>query len=128
MYGRYLELSRAVVFGGVGQDPQVRALARGVDILVATPGRLLDLMGQGFVRLDRLEVFVLDEADRMLDMGFIHDVRRVDSGPAQATPDAAVLGHHADPRSPGWRTAFSPTRSRSRFIRSPRPSSRSSSA
>jgi ATP-dependent RNA helicase RhlE len=77
VYGRYLELSRAVVFGGVGQDPQVRALARGVDILVATPGRLLDLLGQGFVRLDRLEVFVLDEADRMLDMGFIHDVRRV---------------------------------------------------
>ncbi len=77
VYGRYLELSRAVVFGGVGQDPQVRALARGVDVLVATPGRLLDLLGQGFVRLDRLEVFVLDEADRMLDMGFIHDVRRV---------------------------------------------------
>jgi ATP-dependent RNA helicase RhlE len=77
VYGRYLELSRAVVCGGVGQDPQVRALARGVDVLVATPGRLLDLLGQGFVRLDRLEVFVLDEADRMLDMGFIHDVRRV---------------------------------------------------
>jgi ATP-dependent RNA helicase RhlE len=76
-YGRYLELSRAVLFGGVGQDPQVRALARGVDILVATPGRLLDLLGQSFVRLDRLEMFVLDEADRMLDMGFIHDVQRV---------------------------------------------------
>jgi ATP-dependent RNA helicase RhlE len=77
VYGRYLKLTRAVVFGGVGQSPQVRALARGVDILVATPGRLLDLMGQGFVRLDRLAVFVLDEADRMLDMGFIHDVQRV---------------------------------------------------
>ena len=77
VYGRYLELSCAVTFGGVGQNPQVRALARGVDVLVATPGRLLDLMGQGFVRLDRLEVFVLDEADRMLDMGFIHDVQRV---------------------------------------------------
>ena len=76
-YGRYLELKSTVVFGGVGQDPQVKALARGVDVLVATPGRLLDLMGQGLVRLDRLEVFVLDEADRMLDMGFIHDVRRV---------------------------------------------------
>jgi ATP-dependent RNA helicase RhlE len=76
-YGRYLKLNSTVVFGGVGQDPQVRALARGVDILVATPGRLLDLMGQRLVRLDRLEVFVLDEADRMLDMGFIHDVRRV---------------------------------------------------
>jgi ATP-dependent RNA helicase RhlE len=76
-YGRYLRLSPAVIFGGVGQDPQVKALARGVDVLVATPGRLLDLMGQGCVRLDRVAVFVLDEADRMLDMGFIHDVRRV---------------------------------------------------
>jgi ATP-dependent RNA helicase RhlE len=76
-YGRHLKLSCAVMFGGVGKNPQVRALARGVDVLVATPGRLLDLMGQGFVRLDRLEVFVLDEADRMLDMGFIHDVQRV---------------------------------------------------
>ncbi len=77
VYGRHLRLSRAVVFGGVGQFPQVKALARGVDVLVATPGRLLDLMGQKHLRLDSLEVFVLDEADRMLDMGFIHDVRRV---------------------------------------------------
>jgi ATP-dependent RNA helicase RhlE len=76
-YGKFLELRCTVVFGGVGQAPQARALARGVDVLVATPGRLLDLMGQGLVRLDRLEVFVLDEADRMLDMGFIHDVRKV---------------------------------------------------
>jgi ATP-dependent RNA helicase RhlE len=76
-YGRHLRLGCAVVFGGVGQDRQVKALARGIDILVATPGRLLDLMGQGLARLDRLEVFVLDEADRMLDMGFIHDVKRV---------------------------------------------------
>jgi ATP-dependent RNA helicase RhlE len=76
-YGRYLKLNCAVVFGGVGQGQQVRALARGVDVLIATPGRLLDLMSQGLVRLDRLEVFVLDEADRMLDMGFIHDVRKV---------------------------------------------------
>jgi ATP-dependent RNA helicase RhlE len=76
-YGRHLRVSCAVVFGGVGQGPQVRALARGVDVLVATPGRLLDLMGQRLVRFDRLEVFVLDEADRMLDMGFIHDVREV---------------------------------------------------
>jgi ATP-dependent RNA helicase RhlE len=76
-YGRFLKLRSAVVFGGVGQSQQVRALARGVDVLIATPGRLLDLMGQGLARLDRLEVFVLDEADRMLDMGFIHDVRKV---------------------------------------------------
>jgi ATP-dependent RNA helicase RhlE len=76
-YGRHLGLRHAVVFGGVGQKPQVDALLRGVDVLVATPGRLLDLMGQGHVRLASLEVFVLDEADRMLDMGFIHDVKRI---------------------------------------------------
>ena len=76
-YGRHLHLRLALVYGGVGQKPQVDALARGVDILVATPGRLLDLMGQGHVRLERVQVFVLDEADRMLDMGFIHDVRRI---------------------------------------------------
>jgi ATP-dependent RNA helicase RhlE len=75
--GRNTGLRHSVVFGGVGQRPQEEALRRGVDVLVATPGRLLDLMNQGFVRLDRLDVFVLDEADRMLDMGFIHDVRRV---------------------------------------------------
>ncbi len=76
-YGRYLRLSRAVVYGGVGQQPQVRAMERGVDILVATPGRLLDLINQRHIFLDKLEVFVLDEADRMLDMGFIHDIRRI---------------------------------------------------
>jgi ATP-dependent RNA helicase RhlE len=76
-YGRNLGLRHAVVFGGVGQHPQALALARGLDILVATPGRLLDLMGQNLARLDKLEIFVLDEADRMLDMGFIHDVRRI---------------------------------------------------
>ncbi len=76
-YGRHLNLRHTVIFGGVGQNPQVAALKRGVDILVATPGRLMDLYDQGFVRLDRLEIFVLDEADRMLDMGFIHDVRKI---------------------------------------------------
>lgn len=76
-YGRHLPLRHTVIFGGVGQKPQTDALARGVDILVATPGRLLDLMGQGYVDLKQLEVFVLDEADRMLDMGFIHDVKKV---------------------------------------------------
>ncbi|MCF8244289.1 MAG: DEAD/DEAH box helicase [Saprospiraceae bacterium] len=76
-YGRHLKLRNFVVFGGVGQRPQEDALRRGVDILIATPGRLLDLMNQGFVSLEKLEIFVLDEADRMLDMGFIHDVRRV---------------------------------------------------
>ncbi len=76
-YGRHLPLKHTVVFGGVGQSPQEAALRRGVDILVATPGRLLDLMQQGIIRLTGIEIFVLDEADRMLDMGFIHDVRRV---------------------------------------------------
>jgi ATP-dependent RNA helicase RhlE len=76
-YGRHLNLRHTVVLGGVGQQPQVKALARGVDTLVATPGRLLDLMEQGHVMLDRVECMVLDEADRMLDMGFIRDVRRI---------------------------------------------------
>lgn len=76
-YGRYLRLSHTVVFGGVSQKPQTDALRAGVDILIATPGRLLDLMNQRYVRLDQIKIFVLDEADRMLDMGFIHDVRKV---------------------------------------------------
>jgi ATP-dependent RNA helicase RhlE len=76
-YGRHTGLLAAVVFGGVSQVPQARALRHGVDILVATPGRLLDLMGQGLVKLHGLEILVLDEADRMLDMGFIPDVRRI---------------------------------------------------
>jgi ATP-dependent RNA helicase RhlE len=76
-YGKFLPLRHTVVFGGVSQFAQTSALKRGVDILVATPGRLLDLMNQGFVDLRSLEVFVLDEADRMLDMGFIHDVKKI---------------------------------------------------
>ena len=76
-YGKNLPLTEAVIFGGVGQTPQVEQLKRGVDILTATPGRLLDLAGQGYLDLSGVEIFVLDEADRMLDMGFIHDVRRV---------------------------------------------------
>ncbi|MBI4860619.1 MAG: DEAD/DEAH box helicase [Candidatus Riflebacteria bacterium] len=76
-YGQFLSSRCAVVFGGVGQGNQVRELRQRPQILVATPGRLLDLISQGFIELDRLEIFVLDEADRMLDMGFIHDVRRV---------------------------------------------------
>lgn len=76
-YGRHLPLKHLVIFGGVGQHPQVKALQLGVDVLVATPGRLLDLISQGYIGLNHLEVFVLDEADRMLDMGFIHDVKRV---------------------------------------------------
>ncbi len=76
-YGKFLNLRHAVIFGGVGQKPQTDALRQGIDVLTATPGRLLDLMSQGFIHLNHLEVFVLDEADRMLDMGFIHDVKKV---------------------------------------------------
>ncbi len=76
-YGKFTGIRQITIFGGVNQNPQIDWLRRGADILIATPGRLLDLMGQGYVKLDRLEVLVLDEADRMLDMGFIHDVRRI---------------------------------------------------
>ena len=76
-YGRYTGLACTVVFGGVNQNSQTNVLRNGVDILVATPGRLLDLMNQGYISLKNVEIFVLDEADRMLDMGFIHDVRRI---------------------------------------------------
>ena len=76
-YGRFMGLRLAVVYGGVGYQPQISALAQGVDILVATPGRLLDHLQQGHIRLDRVACFVLDEADRMLDMGFIRDVRKI---------------------------------------------------
>ena len=77
LYGKYLNLKSAVVFGGVSINPQISQLRRGVDILIATPGRLLDHAGQGTVDLSSIEILVLDEADRMLDMGFIHDVKRV---------------------------------------------------
>jgi ATP-dependent RNA helicase RhlE len=76
-YGRHLKVTHAVIFGGVGQNPQIQAMRRGLDVVVATPGRLLDLMQQGHIHLDRIELFILDEADRMLDMGFIPSVRKV---------------------------------------------------
>ncbi len=76
-YGKYLKLRSTVIFGGVGINPQIDRLRKGVDILVATPGRLLDLHSQRALDLSRVEILVLDEADRMLDMGFIHDIRRV---------------------------------------------------
>jgi len=78
-YGRFMHITHAVIFGGVGQGPQVSAIRRGVDVLTATPGRLLDLISQRHVKLDRVEIFVLDEADRMLDMGFIHDVKKIEA-------------------------------------------------
>ena len=77
VYGKFLRIFHTVIFGGVSQGRQVKALQRGVDILVATPGRLLDLMGQGYINLNEIEYFILDEVDRMLDMGFIHDIKKV---------------------------------------------------
>jgi ATP-dependent RNA helicase RhlE len=77
VYGKYLDMRHMVIFGGVNENPQIKTLRRGIDVLVATPGRLLDLHGRGFIDLSQVEFFVLDEADRMLDMGFVHDVRRV---------------------------------------------------
>jgi ATP-dependent RNA helicase RhlE len=82
-YGRHCGLNSTVIFGGVNQNPQVNTLRNGVDILIATPGRLLDLMTQGFISIRDVEIFVLDEADRMLDMGFIHDVNKL----IRALPD-----------------------------------------
>src|SRR5690606_18503843 len=76
-YGKYLEVRGAVIFGGVNQNPQVKKLNAGVDVLVATPGRLMDLMNQGHVNLGRVSTLILDEADRMLDMGFINDIRKI---------------------------------------------------
>jgi ATP-dependent RNA helicase RhlE len=76
-YAKHTPLRHTVIFGGVNQNPQTKTLAGGVDILTATPGRLLDLIGQGFISLNSVEEFVLDEADRMLDMGFIHDIRKI---------------------------------------------------
>jgi len=76
-YGKFTRITHTVIFGGVGQKPQTDALRRGTDILIATPGRLLDLMNQGFVKLNSIQMFVLDEADRMLDMGFVNDVKKV---------------------------------------------------
>jgi ATP-dependent RNA helicase RhlE len=76
-YAKYTNINSAVIFGGVGINPQIKLLANGVDILVATPGRLLDHVGQGTVKLDKIEILILDEADRMLDMGFIHDIKKV---------------------------------------------------
>jgi ATP-dependent RNA helicase RhlE len=76
-YGKFLKLSHAAVFGGVSLSPQIRALSRGVDVLIATPGRLQDLERQKHVSLDKVEIFVLDEADRMLDLGFVHEIKRI---------------------------------------------------
>ena len=94
-YGRYMKVSVTLAIGGVPIGKQMRAMANGVDVLVATPGRLLDLMQERAVTLDKVEILVLDEADRMLDMGFIHDIRRIVGKCPAAAADAVLLGHHA---------------------------------
>src|SRR5262249_779473 len=102
-YGHHLDFRTCVVFGGVGQNGQTRALSRGVDILVATPGRLLDLMGQGLVRFESLEMVVLDEADRMLDMGFIESTainHRESARERSETSSRATPAYWSQPTSP----------------------------
>lgn len=89
-YSSEMDLRHRVIFGGVNQNPQVRALQKGLDVLVATPGRLLDLVGQGHIDLSSVEFFVLDEADRMLDMGFIHDIKKVLKLLPKKTPKPVV--------------------------------------
>ena len=91
-YGKHLSLRAATVYGGVSERPQIEALRTGVDLLVATPGRLLDLMGRRLCDFSRLNFLVLDEAERMLDMGFLPDIRRIVRALPQQAPDAALLG------------------------------------
>ncbi len=93
IYGKYLPLRTAVVYGGMDIDPQIKALHAGAEIIVATPGRLLDHLHQKTVNLSRVEFLVLDEADRMLDMGFMPDIKRILAVLPQAAPEPAVLGH-----------------------------------
>ena len=92
-YGKHLDLNSTVVFGGVKINPQMTQLRRGVDILVATPGRLLDLHNQKAIKFDDIEVLVLDEADRMLDMGFIHDIRKIICLVTRSATEPDVLSH-----------------------------------
>ena len=131
-YGRHTGLRQAVIYGGVSQNPQAKAVRDGVDILVATPGRLLDLMHQGLVTLDGIEILVLDEADRMLDMGFIRDIRKIVAKLPDQAADAAVFGHHARRHSPTGRqhpvAIRCACRSRPRAPRPTRSSSRCTSS
>ncbi len=92
-YGHFTKLTCGVIFGGVSQKPQEEMLAKGIDILVATPGRLDDLLNQGLIDLSKIEIFVLDEADRMLDMGFLNDVKKIIKRIQKTDP--AVFSHHA---------------------------------
>ena len=95
-YGRNLRVSRAVVFGGVSIGKQIEILRGGVDVLVATPGRLVDLIERRAVTLNKVEIFVLDEVDQMLDLGFINAIRKLTAHVAARTPEPVLLGHHAE--------------------------------
>ena len=103
MAGTSARCEVALAIGGVPINRQVRSLAHGVEVLVATPGRLLDLVNQRALRLDQVEVLVLDEADRMLDMGFIHDIKRGVAMLREGTADAVLLRHHAAGNHPARR-------------------------
>ena len=94
-YGKYNKLNMALLIGGVSFPDQERALEKGVDVLIATPGRLLDHFERGGILLNDVKILVIDEADRMLDMGFIPDVERIVATAAAAPPDPVLLGHHA---------------------------------
>ncbi len=102
-YGKYHKLSMALLIGGVQMGDQVKALEKGVDVLIATPGRLMDLFGRGKIMLNGCELLVIDEADRMLDMGFIPDIEEICTKLPEVAPDPAVLGDHAaaDPEAGG---------------------------
>ena len=113
-YGRHTGLKHLVIFGGVSQNPQTEALRRGVDILVATPGRLLDLMNQRYVHLDHIKMLVLDEADRMLDMGFVHDVKKI-IAKVPAKGKRCFFRRLCLTRYRAWLTLYSPTPKRWRL-------------
>ena len=93
VYAKYIPLEVATVYGGVGEKPQKKALRDGVELIIATPGRLMDLMGQGCANFSECEFFVLDEADRMLDMGFLPNVRKIVSSFAEKQADSSFLSH-----------------------------------
>ena len=120
-YGKYHPLSMALLIGGVQMGDQVKALEKGVDVLIATPGRLMDLFGRGKIMLNDCKLLVIDEADRMLDMGFIPDIEEICSKLPKSAPDPAVLGDHAaaDPEARGRSSSTTRSGSRSRARRPP---------
>ncbi len=106
-YGKYHKLSMALLIGGVQMGDQVKALEKGVDVLIATPGRLMDLFGRGKIMLNGCNLLVIDEADRMLDMGFIPDIEEICTKLPKIAPDPAVLGDHAAADQEAGRTSSS---------------------